>query len=322
MLRLWTRIGPSVVRSFHAQRSTRHNIWKPIAFAGATVVTSFGIAGFAYEERRTKWVRRARQWMRMEHPDLFDLIQAEQTALLERMHQQMTRFRTESRLPEPLDRIVSTISYKWHATDPNQRLLLTLVSLNALVFGAWQIPRLVPFMCRHFLHDPSASRAYTMLTACFSHREIWHLSFNMMALWSFGQSVLQWMSREEFTAFYLSSGVLASLGSHLLRPYSAVASLGASGAIFGLFSASAWQHPEAQVHLVFLPTTAIQIGHGLIGLMALDLIGAIRGWQMFDHVAHLSGALTGLAYMQSGRELIWANLQRTLRQWRHRKDWV
>ncbi|RKP24686.1 hypothetical protein SYNPS1DRAFT_16820 [Syncephalis pseudoplumigaleata] len=206
---------------------------------------------------------------------------------------------------------------KWYNTSANDRFLAGIIGLNTAVFLAWQIPMLAPFMVRHFMHYPGVSRSYTLLTACFSHKDLWHFGFNMMALWSFGQGMLNWMSREEFAAFYLSAGTLASLGSHVLtarfRPLSVVKpSLGASGAIFGLLATCAWQFPDARVHIIFLPMLPIKIGHAMAGLMTLDLLGVIRGWQVFDHYAHLSGAIAGLLYMQYGHSVVWDGIQRRL----------
>ncbi|KAI8057791.1 hypothetical protein BDF22DRAFT_615967 [Syncephalis plumigaleata] len=237
--------------------------------------------------------------------------------LIEKTRAQLDRIRQLDAVPDAVKRVYYTLMNKWYSTSPNERFLAGIIGINTVVFLAWQLPMLAPWMARHFMHYPGISRSYTLLTACFSHREIWHFGFNMMALWSFGQAVLGWMSREEFTAFYLTAGTLASLGSHVLtarfKPLAMVnPSLGASGAIFGLFASCAWKYPDAQVHMIFLPMLPIKIGHGLAGLMALDLVGALRGWRVFDHYAHLSGAISGLLYMQYGHTAIWDGIQRQL----------
>lgn len=35
-------------------------------------------------------------------------------------------------------------------------------------------------------------------------------------------------------------------------------------------------------------------------MVALDLIGLVRGWKMFDHAAHLGGAAFGAIYWSVG----------------------
>ncbi|KAI9594480.1 hypothetical protein BDF19DRAFT_444960 [Syncephalis fuscata] len=316
-----TAVQPIIRRPMSSYYNDRPNtsipIARPILFTVLLAGASFGIAGIIYEQRRISLIQRARSWLHKDRPSLSEVIQVQKASIIEKTRAHMERIKDIDALPEQVKRIYFTVMNKWYSTSPSERFLAGIVGINAAVFLAWQIPRLTPFMARHFMHYPGVSQPYTLLTACFSHREIWHFGFNMMALWSFGHAVLGWMSREEFTAFYLTAGTLASLGSHVLtarlKPLSVVSpSLGASGAIFGLFASCAWKYPDAQVHMIFLPMLPIKIGHGLAGLMALDLVGAVRGWQMFDHYAHLSGAISGLLYMQYGHSVIWDGIQQRL----------
>jgi len=45
-------------------------------------------------------------------------------------------------------------------------------------------------------------------------------------------------------------------------------------------------------------TMPIQWGVG--ALMCIDMLGIIRGWRMFDHYAHLGGAMFGVGYHAYG----------------------
>ncbi|KAF8587882.1 hypothetical protein K439DRAFT_1337029, partial [Ramaria rubella] len=77
-------------------------------------------------------------------------------------------------------------------------------------------------------------------------------------------------------------------------------SLGASGAIWACVSLTALAFPEAQMAL-FLPTSfGIPIQAGAAGLVAIDVLGIIRGWRFFDHWAHLGGAMFGALYYAFG----------------------
>jgi membrane associated rhomboid family serine protease len=64
--------------------------------------------------------------------------------------------------------------------------LQALIAGNAAVFIGW---RLDPyFMHKHFtvsLRAVREGRVYTMLTACFSHNDFWHLAVNMLTLYFF-----------------------------------------------------------------------------------------------------------------------------------------
>ncbi|KAI9506074.1 hypothetical protein BX070DRAFT_182208, partial [Coemansia spiralis] len=183
-----------------------------------------------------------------------------------------------------------------------------LAGVNTLVFGMWQIPRLLPFMARCFLHDPRTGLSYTMLTSTFSHREIWHFLFNNIALVSFGTGVANAIGAEQFSAFYLSAGVFSSLASHLLaplRPALILPSLGASGAVYSVIGATMLLFPHTKIALIFLPFIPFTLTQAFPVLMAYDFAGAVLGWQTFNHIAHFAGGLYGLAYTQWGLEL-WA----------------
>ena len=74
------------------------------------------------------------------------------------------------------------------------------------------------------------------------------------------------------------------------------ASLGASGAIYAAFALCACTMPHVQLSLVFLPMLTFPIKWGFGSLVLLDVVGAVRGWRVFDHVAHLGGAAFGFVY--------------------------
>lgn len=56
-------------------------------------------------------------------------------------------------------------------------------------------------------------------------------------------------------------------------------SLGASGAVWATVMLTALAFPEAQVALFIPPTYPVSIQYGVGGLMALDVIGILRGWK-------------------------------------------
>src|SRR4051812_46834727 len=56
-------------------------------------------------------------------------------------------------------------------------------------------------------------------------------------------------------------------------------SIGASGAIWASLMLTSLAWPHTTVTLVFLPFVPISIGTGVFGLVALDVVGLIRGWR-------------------------------------------
>ncbi|KAJ1869003.1 hypothetical protein LPJ55_005654 [Coemansia sp. RSA 990] len=221
-------------------------------------------------------------------------------------------------VPYELKRTAVAFSGTWYQLSRGERCVYTIAAVNAVVFGMWQIPRLLPFMTRSFLHNPSSGLSYTMLTSSFSHSELWHFAFNSIALVSFGIPVANAMGAEQFTAFYLSAGVLSSLASHLLaplRPALILPSLGASGAVYGVLGATMMMFPNSHVALIFLPFIPISISHAFTALLAYDFAGAVLGWKTFGHIAHLSGGLYGVGYLKYGTDY-WKSLVNKLISYR------
>ncbi|THH27096.1 hypothetical protein EUX98_g7099 [Antrodiella citrinella] len=80
-------------------------------------------------------------------------------------------------------------------------------------------------------------------------------------------------------------------------------SFGASGAIYAAATLTALAFPDTEVALIFLPMLSIPVQYGVGGLILLDIVGALRGWRVFDHWAHLGGAAFGIWYHYYGMRM-------------------
>ena len=75
---------------------------------------------------------------------------------------------------------------------------------------------------------------YRMLTSAFLHGALWHIGFNMYALLAFGSQVERLLGATRYVVLYVVAALGGSVATYLfLSPYTP--SLGASGAVFGLF---------------------------------------------------------------------------------------
>ena len=82
-----------------------------------------------------------------------------------------------------------------------------------------------------------ADGAYWQLfSSAFMHIEVWHIGFNMLALWVLGPQLELAIGRARFVALYLLSALAGSTLVYWLAP-TAGSTLGASGAVFGLMGA-------------------------------------------------------------------------------------
>jgi membrane associated rhomboid family serine protease len=77
---------------------------------------------------------------------------------------------------------------------------------------------------------------YRMVSAMFLHEQVWHIAMNMLALWVVGPQLEALLGRGRFLGLYLAGG-LGGASLFVLTAAPNAASLGASGAIFGLFGA-------------------------------------------------------------------------------------
>lgn len=82
------------------------------------------------------------------------------------------------------------------------------------------------------------------VTATFMHANWAHLSSNAFALLTFGRMVEEEEGAFGLWATYLLAGVGGTVASYLTSPHSRTVSLGASGAVFGLFMVSAMAHGQ------------------------------------------------------------------------------
>jgi membrane associated rhomboid family serine protease len=170
-----------------------------------------------------------------------------------------------------------------------------IIAICVLVF-VLQTAR--PSVTEQILFDPGAARdqPWRFLSAAFAHATITHILFNMLALWMVGAQYLErLLGGVRYAAVYLVSALGGSVVYMLFTsprtvpyapPYESFwgpGTVGASGAVFGLFGA--------------LLVLNRHLGRSSAGMYATIGINAVIGfvvpgiaWQ-----AHLGGLLTGAA---------------------------
>ena len=144
----------------------------------------------------------------------------------------------------------------------------------------------------------------TILTAMFMHAGWMHILGNMVFLWAFGPEIEDAMGRPRYLAFYLLSGLAASLAQTAILPSSTVPNLGASGAIAGVMGAFLITYPHDRIRtlLVFGWFTRIALIPAalLIGLWFLmqlfSQVGAVADVDVgggVAYAAHVGGFIFG-----------------------------
>ncbi|XP_043275474.1 presenilins-associated rhomboid-like protein, mitochondrial isoform X2 [Venturia canescens] len=206
----------------------------------------------------------------------------------------------------------------WRSLSDGERVFAPICFLNVVVYLGWRIPALKSTMLRYFCTNPSSNvMCWPMLLSTFSHYSLFHLAANMYVLHSFSTAAVSSLGKEQFVAFYLSSGVVSSMVSNVYKTAFARPglSVGASGAIMGVLGFICTQYPESMLNIAFLPMWKFTAGSVIKGLVAMDLAGCIAGWKFMDHAAHLGGAFFGIFWQTWGNKNIWQEREPIIKYW-------
>ena len=144
-------------------------------------------------------------------------------------------------------------------------------------------------------------------TYMFLHGGLFHILFNMLALWMFGTELERTWGTTYFLKFYFVTGIGAGLLTvafsllpfDVARQIYAANVIGASGAIYGLLLAYGLYFPDRPILLLFFPVPA-KICVLILGLIALysSVVGAGGG---VANATHLGGLLVGYLYLKGRR---------------------
>jgi len=166
-----------------------------------------------------------------------------------------------------------------------------LIAINAVVFlveiaaGAGGLNGSGSSVIADFgLFGPSVADGewYRLLTCGFLHAGLIHIAFNMFALYVLGQLLEPAIGTPRFLALYFASLFAGSFGALLLSPNELT--VGASGAVFGIFGA-------AFVIARGRGMNAIASEIGFVLLLNLALTFGISGISIGGHLGGLAGGL-------------------------------
>jgi membrane associated rhomboid family serine protease len=163
---------------------------------------------------------------------------------------------------------------------------------------------------------------WQVATYMFLHGGIFHIVFNMLALWMFGAELERMWGSRYFLKFYLATGIGAGVLTVLvsLLPFGFARQLqyanviGASGAIYGLLLAYALYFPDRPIYMYFVfPIPAkifVAIMGGIAFLSSLSEAGGVA------NATHLGGLLVGYIFLKSARMDPIAELKYRFYKWK------
>lgn len=168
-----------------------------------------------------------------------------------------------------------------------RNVVIPLIAINIIVF----ILQII--LGRNFteafvlISSDVFTRPWILLTSMFLHGNPFHLLFNMYVLFLFGSLLEHKLGSKKFLLLYFVSGIVASFISSFFYP----ATLGASGAIYGILGAIIILIPHLKVMILFLPIP-MDLWKALILVAIIDTL-------LLSNIAvaaHLAGLACGLLF--------------------------
>ena len=138
---------------------------------------------------------------------------------------------------------------------------------------------------------------WQLATYMFMHGGLWHLLFNMLALWMFGLELEHTWGSRRFLTYYLVCGIGAGITNLLVSPLlgQAAPTVGASGAVFGVLIAFGMLFPDRPIYVYFL--LPVRAKYFIAAYIVMELFYGVTGTSDgVAHFAHLGGAAVGFVY--------------------------
>lgn len=144
---------------------------------------------------------------------------------------------------------------------------------------------------------------WQLATYMFLHGGFGHILWNMLALWMFGADLEQSWGTKRFLQFYffcgIGAGICVIVANYLVGDPS-TATIGSSGAIFGILLAYAMMYPNRTILWGFLIPIQVKWFVLIIGVIAF--MSAFRSINTgVSEFAHLGGLLFAYIYMKTPR---------------------
>ena len=164
---------------------------------------------------------------------------------------------------------------------------------------------------------------WQVATYMFLHGGLFHILFNMLALWMFGTELERIWGTRYFLKFYFVSGIGAGVLTVLfsLMPFGFAQQLqqsiviGASGAVYALLLAYAIYFPNRPIYMYFVFPIPARIFVLIMGVIAFYSSVAESGGGIAS-ATHLGGLAVGYAYLKSGRSHPLSELKYRYLKWK------
>lgn len=203
--------------------------------------------------------------------------------------------------------------------------LVKFIYVNVAVFLVYNLTYLVLYLLKQgelasFITEGLAIPAslpallvkpWTIITYMFYHEDIWHILFNMLFLYWFGNIFLMYFDSKKFTSLYFLGGIMG--GVFYLLSYNALSVfnsgielkvlLGASASVMAIVFAISLYMPNFRVNMLFFGE--VKLIYIALFTVVLDLISIPKD-NAGGHISHLGGAFVGFLFVlqyRKGRDI-------------------
>jgi membrane associated rhomboid family serine protease len=145
------------------------------------------------------------------------------------------------------------------------------------------------------------TRPWTLITYMFTHKDIWHILFNMLWLYWFGRIFLEYLDERKLVAVYLLGGLSGALvyilSFNIFPAFTGVVAdsvaIGASASVMAIVIAIATYVPDYTVQLILLGRIKIKYM-----ALAIFVLTSVMDFSINSggKLAHIGGAFFGYFY--------------------------
>jgi membrane associated rhomboid family serine protease len=206
--------------------------------------------------------------------------------------------------------------YYMRSEERSSRYSASVILMIALI-GAFALQQIDRVYIRNFnssevfalsVEGLRSGWIWQLLTFQFLHAGLFHLAFNLLALWFFGRPVEARLGTANFLKVYFAGGVFGGIVQTALAwifpGYFGLAPvMGASAGICALIAVFALMEPEAIIILLVFPLKAKYLLAIETAIAAFFTI--VPSQDGVAHAAHLGGIATGFVFLKWGLDASW-----------------
>ncbi|MBX2841471.1 MAG: rhomboid family intramembrane serine protease [Flammeovirgaceae bacterium] len=174
----------------------------------------------------------------------------------------------------------------------NLCFFISKITNNDGFFDAIFINLAVQSSLSQFIYKP-----WTLVTYFFTHRDFFHILYNMIFMYWFGKIIEEFLGSKKLTAIYIIGGLaggIAFIIAYNLLGYPNSPMLGASAGVFAIVVGAATFQPDYRMYLMFIGPVKIKY---VAAVVVFTSFIALPSQNTGGNIAHMGGALVGFLFI-------------------------